>query len=257
MIISPKKQIIIALSGRKNAGKNTAALGIKNYFDNDDEFFECSFADDLKEFCINVLGLRHEQCYGSEEEKNTPTQYSWENAPHFLQWKFSKDPDAKKMVARGDSPNDMMRYFYSDDIGFEYEGNDEHNECCNGFRCGPMTGREIMQIVGTDLIRQTFGNVWAEATVRRIKRNGKLLSVVPDNRFKNEIEVILKESHGYIIRLTRSPFGTKDVHPSESELDGYDWNRDKCIVLDNSKMSIEEQNIAIQPIIEKIIKGVL
>jgi hypothetical protein len=247
MIISPKKQIIIALSGRKNAGKNTAAFGIKNYFDNDDEFFECSFADDLKEFCINVLGLRHEQCYGSEEEKNSPTKYLWDDVPEYLRWIFSDNEEPRRMVREGCSIDQIISRFYI--LGGWLEGEKA--------KTGPITGREIMQLFGTNLIRNTFGNVWAEATVRRIKRNGKLLSVVPDNRFKNEIEVILKEPHGYIIRLTRSPFGTKDVHPSESELDGYDWNRDKCIVLDNSKMSIEEQNIAIQPIIEKIVKGAL
>lgn len=247
MIISPKKQIIIALSGRKNAGKNTAALGIKNYFDNDDEFFECSFADDLKEFCINVLGLRREQCYGSEEEKNSPTKYMWENVPEYLQWIFSDNEGPRRMVREGYDINHIISKFY----------------ICGGWRegekakTGPITGREIMQLFGTNLIRNTFGNVWAEATVRRIKRNGKLLSLISDLRFFNEIEVMLKEPHGYIIRLTRSPFGTKDVHPSESELDGYYWNRDRCIVFDNSKMSVEEQNIAIQPVIEKIIKGVL
>lgn len=32
-----------------------------------------AFADPLKEFCINVLGLTEEQCYGSDDDKNTLT----------------------------------------------------------------------------------------------------------------------------------------------------------------------------------------
>ena len=54
--------IIIAISGRKGAGKNTLGSFIKKlycdeYKCNLDSVFECSFADTLKEFCINVLGL--------------------------------------------------------------------------------------------------------------------------------------------------------------------------------------------------------
>jgi hypothetical protein len=250
MIISPKKQIIIALSGRKNAGKNTAAIGIRKYFDNDAEFFECSFADDLKEFCINVLGLKLEQCYGSDEEKNSPTKYLWENAPEYLRWIFSDNEKPKQMVKDGCSTDDLVQEFCGLASG-------DSSGAVGEIKTGPMTGREIMQLLGTNLIRNTFGNVWAESTVRRIKRQGKFISTVVDLRFPNEAEAVLKEPFGYVIRFTRSPFGTKDVHPSESALDGYNWNRDKCIVFDNSKMSVEEQNIAIQPVIEKIIKGVI
>ena len=109
-----------------------------------------------------------------------------------------------------------------------------------------------MQLIGTELIRETFGNVWAKATIRRIKKSGKPLSLITDNRFPNEIEAVLDEPNGYVIRLTRSPFGIDDRHPSESSLDDYDWNRDRCFVLDNAKMSIEEQNEAIVPILKDI-----
>lgn len=36
-----------------------------------------SFADPLKEFCIKVMGLTEEQCYGTNEDKNSPTRYTW------------------------------------------------------------------------------------------------------------------------------------------------------------------------------------
>lgn len=38
-----------------------------------------SFADTLKATCINVLGLTHEQCYGTDEDKNTETNLEWLN----------------------------------------------------------------------------------------------------------------------------------------------------------------------------------
>lgn len=39
-----------------------------------------SFADTLKnDICMNMLGLSYDQCYGSEEDKNSPTHIKWEN----------------------------------------------------------------------------------------------------------------------------------------------------------------------------------
>jgi hypothetical protein len=52
----------------------------KNYLDEAIRFY--SFADLLKqEVCMDVLGLTRAQCYGSDDDKNTPTQYVWENMP--------------------------------------------------------------------------------------------------------------------------------------------------------------------------------
>jgi hypothetical protein len=264
-------QIIIALSGRKGSGKNTVGQFIEQYYINcclrtrsdvetpigvDSPVFICSFADNLKEFCINTLGLSMESCYGSDEQKNAPTQYVWENAPKFLRWKFGDDPLAKHLIKSGCSPDVIMDAFYPKAItgigACDYPPDEPDR---SKMKSGPMSGRDIMQLFGTDLIRHTFGNVWAAATIRTIHRNGKPLNVIVDNRFQNEIEVVLKEPKGYIIRLTRSPFGTEDVHPSESALDNYNWNQKKHFVLDNKNMTVEEQNEAIKPILNTIFSG--
>ena len=39
-----------------------------------------SFADNLKELCMNILGLTYEQCYGTDEEKNSPTDINLSDA---------------------------------------------------------------------------------------------------------------------------------------------------------------------------------
>jgi len=264
------KQTIVAFSGRKNAGKNTVAAFVRQYYatnkaakefpdprdtwritERSDEIeeqdtLECSFADNLKEFCIDTLGLTREQCYGPDEEKNSPTEYEWETAPRFLAWKFA-DEFGQRMVAEGKTQDELMDIFHR--RLFEPVTGGHQNMT---YMDGKMTGREIMQMVGTDLNRQTFGNIWAAATIRRIKKKGKALSLITDNRFPNEIKSVLGEPHGFIIRLTRSPFGTVDAHPSESALDGFDWNRDKCFMLDNAAMTIDEQNEAVKPLIDKI-----
>jgi len=247
-------QIIIAISGRKGSGKNTLSKSIREWYCRsyhnssfltqimDEYTFECSFADNLKEFCIDTLGLTYEQCYGTDEEKNTPTQYNWESAPNFLRWKFA-DETAKCMVSNGATQDELMEKYRT-----VLSSKAEHT-----YHRGYMTGRDIMQIFGTDLIRQTFGNVWAEATIRLIKRRNKTLSVITDNRFPNEINAVLQEPGGYIIRLTRSPWGTDDPHPSESALDNYIWNRPKCFVLDNSNMTVKQQSKEVIPILKQIL----
>ena len=40
-----------------------------------------AFADVLKEFAVDVLGLEHNQVYGTNEEKNSTTHLLWENMP--------------------------------------------------------------------------------------------------------------------------------------------------------------------------------
>jgi len=110
--------LIICLSGKKQSGKNTSANficgkflkkhGMLNAFKinekgllearvnghwftvEEGEFEKCfsssriklySFADPLKQFCIDVFGLTYEQCYGTDEQKNSYTNLCWQNMP--------------------------------------------------------------------------------------------------------------------------------------------------------------------------------
>ena len=274
------EQIIIAMSGRKQAGKNTIAKFIKECYAErmmrsvnlQDEYhsenvlnpflrnvFECSFADSLKDFCVSVLGLSVESCYGSDEEKNAPTEYSWDDCSPFLAWKFGTrkviDQKTDKLYRQFMDKRDteFLRQMFYDKGGREFAQLELNVDLkCMGHRTGVMSGRDIMQVFGTDLIRETFGNVWAKATIRLIKKAGKPLSIITDNRFPNEIKAVLEEPKGYIIRLTRSPFGLEDIHPSEAALDDFDWSERSCFTLDNAKMTIEEQNEAVRPILHEI-----
>lgn len=74
---------IIAFAGRKQSGKTTSAEYVKAFIEQQNKDAACkiySFADPLKQdICINILDLTYEQCYGSDEEKNTLTDLFWEN----------------------------------------------------------------------------------------------------------------------------------------------------------------------------------
>jgi hypothetical protein len=72
---------IIAFSGRKQSGKSTAGEFVSSFIDNNNITLShkiYSFADPLKQdICINILGMTHTQCYGSDDDKNTMTDLLW------------------------------------------------------------------------------------------------------------------------------------------------------------------------------------
>lgn len=41
-------------------------------------------ADTLKDMCVDVLGLSQSQAYGSDQDKNSPTDIRWENMPNII-----------------------------------------------------------------------------------------------------------------------------------------------------------------------------
>ena len=74
-------------------GEETKGLGILDIERRDAEFIEYastkiwpfvqsfSFADPLKAISMQLFGLTEEQCFGSDEQKNTPINIKWENMP--------------------------------------------------------------------------------------------------------------------------------------------------------------------------------
>ncbi len=140
------------------------------------------FADPLKTICMNLFGLTYEQCYGSEEEKNSNTKIS--------------------------KPNGTLVF----------------------------TARELMQYVGTNMFRILKPDVWTSYCLEQVLEEKSGLAIIGDCRFPNEVEAIRKAG-GKVIRFLRCPH--PDGHSSEVALDNYN---EFDFVIDNSKMSVEEQN---------------
>lgn len=92
---------------------------------------------------------------------------------------------------------------------------------------GQMTAREFMQFLGTDIMRKMYEPIWVNATIKKIQREQPELAVIADVRFPNEANAIA-DAGGYITRLTRKPL-SEDVHSSETALDDYSFN----YVIDN------------------------
>ena len=153
-----------------------------------------SFAEKLKRMAVDVLGLKEEQAFGTDEQKNTPTHIQWESMPG----------DSAKLQPPG-----------------------------------PMTGREVLQYLGTDIFRSMYQNVWVDACLRQIEEDAPEVALISDVRFENEIKAIQKQD-GFVIGLSRNPYKASDMHESETQIG-------ECLqlcdaVIENDNLSIPQQN---------------
>lgn len=241
-------QRILAFSGNKQSGKNTAAnfvaaeelqsLGVlQKYFINENGHIVTfttegeagildltsknaqwqiflikevwpfvkiySFADSLKNICINLFGLTDEQCYGTDKQKNSFTKYYWK-----------------------DMFQEVRKSF-----GFK-----NLKDCGNK----KITARQMLQLVGTDIFRKINDTCWVDSLINQIQEEKSPLAIISDCRFLNEIKGVHKVG-GKVIHLTRNI--EQDLHSSENELKNC---KDFDMVIDNQNMSIEEQNQAVK-----------
>lgn len=165
---------IIGLCGKKQSGKNTFARLAKTYAL---RVGEVALADSLKTFCIDYLGLKHENCFGTDADKNQIIT-SWGSmfAPHILK-EFNKQPQ------------------------------------------DPLTAREILQVVGTEIFRRNFWeDIWIDILMRKVRamQDNYDFIFITDVRFPNEVEK-LKAAGVKIVRLFRDT-GCTDSLPHASEL---------------------------------------
>lgn len=73
---------IIAFAGRKQSGKTSCSQYIANIWRTGmlGNVRVYNFADPLKkDICMNILGLSHEQCYGTDLQKNELVNCYWQN----------------------------------------------------------------------------------------------------------------------------------------------------------------------------------
>lgn len=142
--------------------------------------------------------------------------------------------------------------------------------------------RSFLQYVGTDVLRNSYPDVWINYLARSAKdehrmylRECELLDknpggfgvVIGDLRFKNEAEFIKAQSKGFLVKYTASPEVCQDrserrdgfrvsfeqlTHSSENDLNDYS-DSDYDLVLDTAQLSIKEQtNITIEALRKKV-----
>ena len=185
--------IFIGLAGKKQVGKDTAAVMLENLFEAAGfSTTITSFAEPMKNICVDVLGLSHEGAFGTDEQKNQLSNLVWNTLPSEIRYRHSNETEL--VLTSGSQADERPK-----------------------MRSGHMTNREVMQIVGTDIFRTMLsGNVWAEAPFNKRWRHNVV--IIADCRFPNEKEAI--EAHGgVVLRLTRETGMGGDQHLSEIALD--------------------------------------
>lgn len=142
---------------------------------------------------------------------------------------------------------DPLKKMCMDIFGLSYEqcyGTDnKKNEIVNCLwpdKDQPMTAREVMQYVGTDIFRKMQHNVWADATIRKIQDENLPLSLIADCRFPNEVEAV-KNAGGLVIKLNRNLYDS--THESETALDDDKYDQSNFdLVIQNQNMDITNKN---------------
>jgi len=228
---------ILGVSGKKQSGKTTLVEGLIPFFNNGMTVKAYSFADAIKEFAVNVLGLSPEQVNGTDEEKNSLTSYLWDCFPAYIRWDNAGRKYRDGNSVRHHEPAKIRIWEETEDPDKDYfnlQIGESTYISSRDLRSGPMSAREVMQVFGTDIGRNMFGQrIWVDATFRAIDRDGRDAAIIPDIRFPSELDAIIANK-GYIIRLERD-VSDGDRHPSETALDRCDWsvyNDSVCIIPD-------------------------
>lgn len=109
--ISPDGELVVT-SLYEEDGKPVKNMGVLDLLQTGDTFVNYananiwplikgySFADPLKEILVGLFELSPEQVYGTDEQKNTPTNIMWEDIPGFSKSSLKKIEKSGQMTAR-------------------------------------------------------------------------------------------------------------------------------------------------------------
>jgi hypothetical protein len=162
-----------------------------------------SFAAPLKRLAEDVLGIDGDLVYGDDARKSAPTDYLWDHQHVWVRWINSPD---RGFTVVGD-PSAPLGLGISDMV-YSISCESQLWKACalhgcepSGMRSGHMTVREILQILGTDVFRNTFDNaVWIRALERDVRTCGSSLVLIDDVRFDGELEAVARMG-GAVIRF--------------------------------------------------------
>lgn len=195
--------MIISFSGKRRSGKDTAASFLKG-------FKRYAFADYLKEGCSEAfqlpLAMFHDDKL-KDEAFETPITLCY--------WQLNE-------IAKA----------------FDFEPTEEFFRV--GFANQMISPRNLLQFVGTDLIRKTIeDSFWIDATVERLRKEPCNV-VVADSRFSNERN-LLKSLGAILVLIKRGP-DSIDGHSSENDLgkdEDYDYVIENNGTLEELQQKIE------------------
>ncbi len=176
-----------------------------------------SWAESLKQILINNFDIDPYFLY-DREGKDKHTHLYWENMPGVITNEFGYNRLVNKF------PEQKNVYYHIH---------------------GPMTGREVLQYFGTNIMRKMWERVWIFSLLKNIENSNAKFALIKDTRFDNE-KIEVNEIGGTNIFLTRKPH--KDTHDSELVS-----NKHCQHTLDNSSINLLESKKALLKILEEIL----
>ena len=220
--ISPEGNLVVNCMFEDDKGNAFEEMGVLDLFQDTEIFYEYAsnniwpfvkaynFADSLKEICVNLFNVPYECVHGTDEQKNQLQEHlRWENMLGVI------------------SDSRFNSFLLDHKIDLQAKNIVYHEP-------GPMTAREFMQFLGTDIMRKIYEPIWVNNCLNRIKSDSPPIAVIGDCRFVNEIEAV-KNAGGKVVRLTRNI--SNNNHQSEKDADNYEGFD---LVIDNSQMTIDE-----------------
>ena len=195
---------IIAFAGRKRSGKGMLAKGMREYSPN---VVIIAVADSLKFLCCKLLNRTYDELNQMKDDGTT-------------------------FEAKVDD-------YWVSTIKHEVKISD--NIIRNEIGGRVFTNvREVLQIIGTDLIRKYSPDWHIDKTIERIKSYGDdMIVVVEDVRFPNEKRRI-EEIGGDVYFIIRPNYWDVSNHPSEKALKYTDFNDNRIIINEYSKEQMIE-----------------
>jgi hypothetical protein len=217
--LSPEGNLVVNCTFQDEKGNDFEEMGVLDLQQRNDNFYRYAtkniwpliraynFADALKEMCVMLFNIPPECVYGTDEQKNQVQEHlRWENMPGVITCSEVWD-----ILCSDGEPDGLMYH-----------------------AAGPMTAREFMQYLGTDIMRKMYEPIWLENCFRRIEEDKPEIAIIGDCRFMNEIHAVQARG-GKVIRLKRSLYECN--HQSEIDADNYEGFDD---VIENDSMNLQE-----------------
>ena len=182
------------------------------------EIINIRFAEELKRTSMDLFGLPHESIYGTNEQKNEKIHIKTIDIMRLINGLFMDDITAERY--------EILNYnhFY---------------ERIKKNRNDKLSGREFMQLFGSEICRTIFDDCHINSAINKAKKYNSNIAIITDGRFDNEVRAIKELEDCTIIKLLRT-INNKVTHSSETAAAGIDDKEYDLIVPEN--MEIHERN---------------
>lgn len=244
---------IIAFSGKKKSGKNTACNFIYSLYMVNTGIFKDIWLDNHGFICVEkqdgsiVNSIDIQKYYMSvgdiDEEVNAVIEYL---SPTIKIYSFA---DSLKRDICMNILGLSYEQCYDEDIKNTFTHLKWESMPSMSYKRGYMTGRDVMEYVGTEIFRTLYPECWLVSMKNKMLKDKPKIILNNDTRFPNEVDYI-KANNGVVIRLTRNLENSKAAPEVALDSDRYDWNNFNY-VLDNQDISIKEQCDLLYPIAVK------